>query len=434
LALPDDGGADLLSLLPCGHNPGFDQSKLRQEDPMFKPEGRHFLQIPGPTNVPDRVLRALAAPTIDHRGPEFAKLTKEVLEGLKVIFKTKGRVIVYPSSGTGAWEAALINTLSPADKVLMFETGHFATLWCNMAQRLGLDVDFVPGDWRSGVDPAVVETKLAEDRSHKIKAVAVVHNETSTGVASRIGEIRAAINHAKHPALLLVDTISSLASIDYRMDEWEVDVTVSCSQKGLMLPPGLGLNAVSEKAVIASKSAGFKRSYWDWQEMLANTKNGFFPYTPATNLLYGLHEAINMLLEEGLEQVFARHDRHAEATRRAVKAWGLELLCINPAEYSSSLTAVLMPAGHDADALRKLILKRFNMSLGTGLGKVKGRVFRIGHLGDFNDLSLAGTLSGVEMGLALSGVPHQAGGVANALAYLTEVARETGKGKSASAA
>lgn len=401
---------------------------------MFKPEGRHFLQIPGPTNVPDRVLRALAAPTIDHRGPEFAKLTKEVLEGLKVIFKTQGRVIVYPSSGTGAWEAALINTLSPGDKVLMFETGHFATLWFNMAQRLGLDVDFVPGDWRSGVDPAVVETKLAEDRGNKIKAVAVVHNETSTGVASRIGEIRAAINRAKHPALLLVDTISSLASIDYRMDEWEVDVTVSCSQKGLMLPPGLGLNAVSEKAIVASKAAGFKRSYWDWQEMLANTKNGFFPYTPATNLLYGLREAINMLLEEGLEQVFTRHDRHAEATRRAVKAWGLELLCTNPAEYSSSLTAVLMPAGHDADALRKLILKRFNMSLGTGLGKVKGRVFRIGHLGDFNDLSLAGTLSGVEMGLALSGVPHQAGGVAAALAYLTEVARETGKGKSASAA
>lgn len=397
---------------------------------MFKPEGRHFLQIPGPTNVPDRVLRAMAAPTIDHRGPEFAKLTKEVLEGLKVIFKTQGRVIVYPSSGTGAWEAALINTLSPGDKVLMFETGHFATLWCSMAQRLGLDVDFVPGDWRSGADPAAVEAKLSEDSGHRIKAVAVVHNETATGATSRIGEIRAAMDRAGHPALLLVDTISSLASIDYRMDEWKVDVTVSCSQKGLMLPPGLGLNAVSEKAMAASKSAGFKRSYWDWQEMVANNKNGFFPYTPATNLLYGLREAINMLLEEGLEQVFARHDRHAEATRRAVKAWGLELLCTNPAEYSSSLTAVLMPAGHDADALRKLILKRFNMSLGTGLGKVKGKVFRIGHLGDFNDLSLAGTLSGVEMGLALSGVPHQAGGVAAALAYLTEVAREAGGAKS----
>ncbi len=401
---------------------------------MFKPEGRHFLQIPGPTNVPDRVLRALAAPTIDHRGPEFAKLTKEVLEGLKVIFKTQGRVIVYPSSGTGAWEAALINTLSPGDKVLMFETGHFATLWCSMAQRLGLDVDFVPGDWRSGADPAVVEAKLSEDSGHQIKAVAVVHNETATGATSRIGEIRAAMDRAGHPALLLVDTISSLASIDYRMDEWQVDVTVSCSQKGLMLPPGLGLNAVSERAIAASKSAGFKRSYWDWQEMLANNKNGFFPYTPATNLLYGLREAINMLLEEGLDQVFARHDRHAEATRRAVKAWGLELLCINPAEYSSSLTAVLMPAGHDADALRKIILKRFNMSLGTGLGKVKGKVFRIGHLGDFNDLSLAGTLSGVEMGLALSGVPHQAGGVAAALAYLTEVAREAGGAKSSASA
>ena len=372
--------------------------------------------------------------TIDHRGPEFAKLTKEVLEGLKVIFKTQGRVIVYPSSGTGAWEAALINTLSPGDQVLMFETGHFAALWCNMAQRLGLEVDFVPGDWRSGADPAIVEAKLSEDRGHRIKAVAVVHNETATGATSRIGEIRAAMNRAGHPALLLVDTISSLASIDYRMDEWQVDVTVSCSQKGLMLPPGLGMNALSEKALAASKSAGFKRSYWDWQEMLANNKNGFFPYTPATNLLYGLHEAINMLLEEGLEQVFARHDRHAEATRRAVRAWGLELLCANPSEYSSSLTAVMMPAGHDADALRKLILKRFNMSLGTGLGKVKGKVFRIGHLGDFNDLSLAGTLSGVEMGLALSGVPHQAGGVAAALAYLTEVAREAGAAKSSASA
>jgi alanine-glyoxylate transaminase/serine-glyoxylate transaminase/serine-pyruvate transaminase len=401
---------------------------------MPKLEGRHFLQIPGPTNVPDRVLRAIAAPTIDHRGPEFARLSKEVLEGLKVIFKTQHRVIVFPGSGTGAWEAALVNTLSPGDKVLMFETGHFATLWYNMAQRLGLVVDFVPSDWRSGVDPATVEAKLADDRGHKIKAVAVVHNETSTGVASRIGEIRTAMNRAGHPALLLVDTISSLASIDYRMDEWQVDVTVSCSQKGLMLPPGLGLNAVSDKALVANKSAGFKRSYWDWQEMLANNKSGFYPYTPATNLLYGLHEAINMLLEEGLERVFARHDRHGEATRRAVKTWGLELLCTNAAEYSSSLTAVLMPAGHDADALRQVILKRFNMSLGTGLGKVKGRVFRIGHLGDFNDLSLAGTLSGVEMGLALAGVAHQAGGVGAALSYLTDVAREAGSGKSSASA
>ena len=401
---------------------------------MPKQEGRHFLQIPGPTNVPDRVLRAMAAPTIDHRGPEFARLSKEVLEGLKVIFKTQGRVIIFPGSGTGAWEAALVNTLSPGDKVLMFETGHFATLWHNMAQRLGLAADFVPGDWRSGVDPAAVEGKLTEDRDHKIKAVAVVHNETSTGVTSRIGEVRAAINRASHPALLLVDTISSLASIDFHMDEWQVDVTVGCSQKGLMLPPGLGLNAVSDKALAASKSAGFKRSYWDWQEMLANNKTGFYPYTPATNLLFGLHEAINMLLEEGLDRVFARHDRHGEATRRAVTAWGLELLCTNPAEYSSSLTAVLMPAGYDADALRKVILKRFNMSLGTGLGKVKGKVFRIGHLGDFNDLSLTGTLAGVEMGLALAGVPHQTGGVDAALSYLTEVAREAGSGKSSASA
>jgi alanine-glyoxylate transaminase/serine-glyoxylate transaminase/serine-pyruvate transaminase len=401
---------------------------------MPKQEGRHFLQIPGPTNVPDRVLRAMAAPTIDHRGPEFARLSKEVFEGLKVIFKTQGRVIIFPGSGTGAWEAALVNTLSPGDKVLMFETGYFATLWRNMAQRLGLTVEFIPGDWRSGVDPTAVEAKLAEDRNHEIKAVAVVHNETSTGVASRIGEIRAAMTHAGHPALLLVDTISSLASIDFRMDEWQVDVTVGCSQKGLMLPPGLGLNAVSDKALAASKSAGFKRSYWDWQEMLANNKTGFYPYTPATNLLFGLHEAINMLLEEGLERVFARHDRHGEATRRAVTAWGLELLCTNPAEYSSSLTAVLMPTGYDADALRKVILKRFNMSLGTGLGKVKGKVFRIGHLGDFNDLSLAGTLAGVEMGLALADVPHQTGGVDAALSYLTEVAREAGSGESSASA
>jgi len=398
---------------------------------MSRQEGRHFLQIPGPTNVPDRVLRAIAAPTIDHRGPEFARLSKEVLEGLKVIFKTEGRVIVFPGSGTGAWEAALVNTLSPGDKLLMFETGHFATLWCSMAQRLGLDVDFVPGDWRSGVDPATVEAKLAGDRGHKIKAVAVVHNETSTGVASRVGEIRAAMNRAGHPALLLVDTISSLASIDFRMDEWQVDVTVGCSQKGLMLPPGLGFNGVSDKALAASRSAGCKRSYWDWQEMLANNKSGFYPYTPATNLLYGLHEAINMLLEEGLDRVFARHDRHGEATRRAVRAWGLELLCKNPAEYSSSLTAVLMPAGQDGDALRNVILKSFNMSLGTGLGKVKGKVFRIGHLGDFNDLSLAGTLAGVEMGLTLADVPHKAAGVAAALDYLTRAARAAAGKKSA---
>ncbi|MFQ5936474.1 MAG: pyridoxal-phosphate-dependent aminotransferase family protein [Acidiferrobacterales bacterium] len=401
---------------------------------MSHPDGRHFLQIPGPTNVPDRVLRAMAAPTIDHRGPEFAELGKELLAGLKAIFKTTGHIVIFPSSGTGAWEASLANTLSPGDKVLMFETGHFATLWYNMAKKLGLTVDFVPSDWRSGADPTVVESKLSDDREHEIKAVAVVHNETSTGVTSRIGEIRAAMNRAKHPALLFVDTISSLASIDYRMDEWDVDVTVGCSQKGLMLPPGLGLNAINDKALAAGKSAGLKRSYWDWQEMLATNKSGFFPYTPATNLLYGLREALQMLLEEGLEQVFARHDRHAEATRRAVRAWGLELLCTNPAEYSSSLTAVLVPSGHDADVLRETILERFNMSLGTGLGKLKGRVFRIGHLGDFNDLSLAGTLAGVEMGLALAGIPYKAGGVDAALDCLIDVARKAGQAKSASAA
>lgn len=402
---------------------------------MPSPSGRHFLQIPGPTNVPDRVLRAMAAPTIDHRGPAFACLTEEVLAGLGTICKTKSHIVIYPSSGTGAWEAALSNTLAPGDRVLMFETGHFATLWRTMAARLGLDVDFVPGDWRSGVDPATVEAKLAGDGAHNIKAVCVVHNETATGVSSRIGEIRAAMNRADHPALLLVDTISSLASIDFRMDEWQVDVTVGCSQKGLMVPPGLGINAVSAKALAASKSATLKRSYWDWQEMLAANKSGYFPYTPATNLLYGLREAIHMLLDEGLERVFARHDRHAEATRRAVKAWGLELLCTNPAEYSSSLTAVLVPAGHDADVLRELILERFDMSLGTGLGKLKGKVFRIGHLGDFNDLTLAGTLSGVEMGLALSGIPFKAGGVAAAFDYLTESARHAdGSRSSASAA
>jgi alanine-glyoxylate transaminase/serine-glyoxylate transaminase/serine-pyruvate transaminase len=386
---------------------------------MGSKSGRHFLQIPGPTNVPDRVLRALARPTIDHRGPEFARLAREVTEGLQQVCKTSGAVVIYPSSGTGAWEAALVNTLSPEDKVLMFETGHFATLWRNMAGRLGLQVDFIPGDWRHGVDPDVVEAKLAEDRSHAIKAVAIVHNETSTGVTSRVAEVRRRMDRAGHPALLMVDTISSLASIDYRHDEWGVDVTVSCSQKGLMLPPGLGLNAVSQKALAASKSARLPRSYWDWEPMLKDNKAGFFPYTPATNLLYGLREALHMLFEEGLENVFARHDRHAEATRRAVQAWGLELVCLNPAEYSSSLTAVMMPEEYDADALRKVILDRFDLSLGTGLGKLKGKIFRIGHLGDFNDLMLAGTLGGVEMGLAMAGVPFTRGGVAAALEYLS---------------
>lgn len=380
--------------------------------------GRHFLQIPGPTNVPDRVLRAMAQPTIDHRGPEFARLTHEVMQGLKQIFKTSGTVVIYPSSGTGAWEASLVNTLSPGDKVLMFETGFFSTQWRNVAIRLGLEVDFVPGDWRSGVDPAIVEEKLTEDQQKHIKAVAVVHNETSTGVTSRISEIRQAMDRAGHPALLLVDTISSLASIDYRQDEWKVDVTVGCSQKGLMLPPGLGFNAISEKALARSRSARLPKSYWDWEAMIQINKSGFFPFTPATNLLFGLRESIRMLMEEGLEKVFARHNRLAEATRQAVRSWELELLCRKPEEYSSSLTAVLMPEGQNADAFRKLVLERFNMSLGNGLGKLAGKVFRIGHLGDFNDLMLAGTLSGIEMGLTLAKIPFSKGGVMAALDYL----------------
>jgi len=382
--------------------------------------GRHFLQIPGPTNVPDRVLRAMDHPTIDHRGPEFGALGREVLANLKPVFATSGPVIVYPGSGTGAWEAAIVNTLSPGDKVLMVETGHFATLWHKMAAKFGLDAVFIPGDWRHGVDPTVIEAHLAEDREHAIKAVMVVHNETSTGVTSRIPLVRRAMDNARHPALLLVDTISSLASIRYEHEAWGVDVTVCGSQKGLMLPPGLGFNAVSEKALAASRTSRMPRSYWDWHDILAANKTGYWPYTPATNLLYGLNEACRMLLEEGMEQVFARHDRHAEATRRAVRGWGLEILCQNPAEYSSSLTAILMPPGHDADALRRVILEAFDMSLGAGLGKVAGKVFRIGHLGDFNDLTLMGTLSGVEMGLALAGVPHKAGGCAAAMAFLTE--------------
>ena len=386
---------------------------------MGRKSGRHFLQIPGPTNVPDRVLRAISFPTIDHRGPDFGRLGRQVLEGLQKIFQTSGAVMVYPSSGTGAWEASLVNTLSPGDRVLMVETGHFAVLWKDVALRFGLEVDFIPTDWRRGADPAVVEAKLVEDTSHVIKAVAIVHNETSTGVASRVGEIRKAMDRAGHPALLLVDTISSLGSIDYRHDEWGVDVTVGCSQKGLMLPPGLGLNAVSQKALDASKTARLPRSYWDWDPMLRDNQAGFFPYTPATNLLYGLKEAIQMLLEEGLDNVFARHDRHAEATRRAVRAWGLETVCQNPLEHSSVLTGVMMPAGHDADKLRKVVLERYDLSLGTGLGRLKGKAFRIGHLGDFNDLMLAGTLSGVEMGMAVAGVPFTKGGVMAALDCLS---------------
>ena len=391
---------------------------------MSYSSGRHFLQIPGPTNVPERVLRAMARPTIDHRGPEFSRLALELLEGVKEVFKTSGKVLIFPSSGSGAWEAAMVNTLSPGDSVLMFETGQFATLWQEMAGKLGLNVHFVPGDWRHGADPATVESMLSEDRSHQIKAVGVVHNETSTGVASRIAEVRKAMDHAHHPALLMVDSISSLGSMDYQHDAWGIDVTVGGSQKGLMLPPGLSFNAISEKALAASKTARLMRSYWDWEAMLNTNKSGFFPYTPATNLLYGLRESLAMLREEGLDNVFASHARHGEATRRAVRAWGLEVLCLNAAEYSSSSTSVLVPAGHNADELRKTILERFNMSLGNGLNKLAGKVFRIGHLGDFNDLMLAGTLSGVEMGLALAGVPHKAGGISAALEYLTQATQE----------
>ena len=385
---------------------------------MSVQRGRHFLQIPGPTNVPDRVLRALSQPTIDHRGPEFSRLTQEVLEGLRKLIKTSGKVILYPSSGTGSWEAALVNTLSPGDRVLMFETGQFATLWKNVAVKLGLQADFIPGDWRHGADPAQIEAKLAEDRQHSIKAVAVVHSETSTGAATRIAEVRKALDRAKHPALLLVDTVSSLGVMEYRQDEWGVDVTVTCSQKGLMLPPGMGINAVSEKALAATKSARLPRSYWDWQAMIGPNQTGFFPYTPPTNLLFGLREALQMIQEEGLENVIARHARLGEATRRAVRSWGLEINCLNALEYTNGLTAVRVPEGHDADALRKKILEKFNMSLGNGLGKVQGKVFRIGHMGDFSDLMLAGTLSGVEMGLALAGVPFKKGGVQAAIDYL----------------
>ncbi|HEY1246490.1 MAG TPA: aminotransferase class V-fold PLP-dependent enzyme [Hyphomicrobiaceae bacterium] len=384
--------------------------------------GRHFLQIPGPTPVPDRILRAMDMPVIDHRGPEFKRLGLRVLSGIRTVFQTAGPVVIYPSSGTGAWEAALLNTLSPGDKVLMYETGHFATLWKNIALKLGLQPEFIASDWRSGADSAAIEARLRDDKGHAIKAVCVVHNETSTGATSRIDEVRRAMDAARHPALLMVDTISSLASIDYRHDEWGVDVTVGGSQKGLMLPPGLGFNAISDKALAASKMARLPKSYFGWEEMLAANKDGFFPYTPATNLLYGLAEAIDMLHEEGLERVFARHNRHAEGVRRAVRAWGLEILCREPKYYSSTLTAVLMPAGHNADALRHTALDRFDVSLGTGLSKVAGKVFRIGHLGDTNDLTIIATLAGVEMALALAGVPHKPAGVAAAMAHFTETA------------
>src|SRR5467141_624370 len=390
----------------------------------LKHSGRHFLQIPGPTNVPDRVLRAMDRPVIDHRGPEFARLAREVLEGLRMVFQTTSPVLMYPASGTGAWEAAIVNTLSSGDRVLMFETGHFSQLWRQVAERFGIQVEYVPGNWRKGADPAEIETRLAADRDHSIKDVLVVHNETSTGVTSRIPDLRRAMDQARHPALFMVDTISSLGSIDYRHDEWGVDVTIAGSQKGLMLPPGMSFNAISGKALAANGNAKLPRSYWDWQEMLKPNRSGFFPYTPPTNLLYGLREALRMLQEEGLANVFRRHDRHAEATRAAVRAWGLEIVCEEPREYSSSLTAVFLPEGHDADKLRAVILENFDMSLGAGLSKLAGKVFRIGHLGSFNDLTLAGTLCGVEMGLRLAGVPHKEGGVLAALNSLAPADRK----------
>lgn len=391
------------------------------------PIGRHFLQIPGPTNVPDRVLRAIDHATIDHRGPEFGALGLHVLAGIRKIFQTEQPVIIYSASGTGAWEAALVNTLSPGDRVLMIETGQFSALWKRLAERLGLIPDYIEGDWRQGIDPDVIRARLAADPEHRIRAVCAVHNETSSGITSDIAAVRRAIDAVGHPALLMVDTVSSLGSIDYRHDEWGVDVTIAGSQKGMMLPPGLGFNAISARALEASRTARLPRAFWAWDDILAANEKGYWPTTPSTNLLYGLAEAIDMLLEEGLPRVFERHQRHGEATRRAVRAWGLEVLCSNPAQYSPVVTAVVMPVAgggkrHDADALRKLVLERFNMSLGTGLGKLGGWVFRIGHLGDFNDLSLLGALGGVEMGLALAGVPHRPGGVQAAIDYLGQCA------------
>ena len=380
--------------------------------------GKHFLQLPGPSNVPDRILRAMDYPTIDHRGPDFPNLANACLDGMKTIFKTNSDVIIFPASGTGAWEAALVNTINEGDLVLMVETGHFATLWKKMADKLGINTEFLETDWRRGVEPEKLLDRLKNDAEGKIKAVCVVHNETSTGSTSRIKEVRNVMNLANHEALLMVDSISGLASIDYKHDDWGVDVTISGSQKGLMLPPGLSFNAISEKAILISKKSGMQRSYWDWQEQIEANKSGSFPYTPATNLLYGLKEAINMLHEEGLDNVFKRHDRHAKATRAAVQAWGLEVLCQEEMDYSNVLTAVKLPDGHNADELRKIILENFNMSLGNGLSKLAGKVFRIGHLGDFNDLMLMGTLSGIEMGLSLAGVPHQKGGAARASEFL----------------
>ena len=380
--------------------------------------GRHFLQIPGPTNTPDRILRALSEPTIDHRGPAFGELGREVLAGLKTVFQTESPVVIYPASGSGAWEASLVNTLSPGDAVLAFDIGEFAKNWTEVARRLGLDVEVIDGTWRRGVDPAELAQRLSSDRGHRIKAVLVVHNETSTGVTSRLPEIRRAIDDAGHPALLLVDAVSSLGSIDLRHDEWGIDVTLAGSQKGLMLPPGLSFNAISKRALAASKTAALPRSYWAWDAMLASNANGYFPTTPATNMLFGLRESLHMIREEGLPQVFARHRRLAEATRAAVRVWGLEIQCEREDECSPVVTTVVMPDGLDADRFRQVVLERFNMSLGSGLGRLKGKVFRIGHLGDFNELMLIGTLGGVELGLAAAGVPFTPGGVAAAMAAL----------------
>jgi alanine-glyoxylate transaminase/serine-glyoxylate transaminase/serine-pyruvate transaminase len=385
--------------------------------------GRHFLQIPGPTPIPDRVLNAMSRQMLDHRGPELAEFGSKLLANVKTLFKTANPVMIYPSSGTGAWEAGLVNTLSPGDRILIVETGQFAVLWRNMAEKLGLKPEAIPTDWRSGADPNAVESHLKKDKAHDIKAVCVVHNETSTGTRTWVDQIRKAIDAQRHPALLMVDTVSSLAAMDYRHDEWGVDVAISGSQKGLMLPPGLSFTAVSPKALAAAKSAKLPRSYWNWDDMLAMNANGTFPYTPAGGLLFGLAETIEILNEEGLDNVFARHERLAEAVRRAVRAWGLDVWCHDPKAYSPAVTAVGMPDGHNADAFRKLVLDTFDMSLGTGLNKLAGKAFRIGHLGHTNELTICGALSGVEMGLELAGVPHEKGGVAAAMTYLAETAR-----------
>jgi alanine-glyoxylate transaminase/serine-glyoxylate transaminase/serine-pyruvate transaminase len=383
-----------------------------------RPVGRHFLHIPGPTPLPDRVLRAMDTPIIDHRGPEFAQLTKKCLEGIKTIFKTTNPVIIYTATGTGAWEAALVNTLSPGDKVLMVETGQFATLWKVMAEKLGLKTEFITTDWRTGVDAAAVEAHLREDKAREIKAVCFLHNETSTGCLSPVNEVRKAIDKASHPALLMVDTISSLASTDYRHDEWGVDVTVGGAQKGLMLPPGMSFNAISDKALAAAKTAKLPSSFWSWDDMMNMNKIGFFPYTPATQMLQGLAVSIEMLHEEGLDNVFARHGRLAEATRRAIKAWGLETICRDPKFYSPTITAVLLPEGHDADAFRALALDHFNISYGSSFGRFQGKMFRIGHLGDVNDTMMMGALAATEMALSLANIPHKKGGAQAAMDYL----------------